>query len=153
MNSQLSNKMIFNFAIIGGGLTGTAMLYQFVDKVRQKSDLNLLDPSQIKIQIFEKQDIFGPGFPHCDRNVMPFHITNMCAKDMGIVFGNPTDFHDWVENNRIEIQDRFPYLNFSFSSPDVIGDQCIHYPRAIMGEYLKTRLQESDSRKCETTSH
>jgi uncharacterized NAD(P)/FAD-binding protein YdhS len=135
--------MIFNFAIVGGGLTGTAMLYQFVDKVRQKSALNLLDPSQIKIQIFEKQDIFGPGFPHCDRNVMPFHITNMCAKDMGIVFGNPADFHDWVENNRIENQERFPYLNFSFSSPDVIGDQCIHYPRAIMGEYLKTRFQEA----------
>jgi NADH dehydrogenase FAD-containing subunit len=72
--------MSFTFAIIGGGLTGTAMLHLFVERVQQEIDPNLLNPSEIKIQIFEKQDIFGPGFPHCDRNVMPFHITNMCGK-------------------------------------------------------------------------
>ena len=94
--SPLSSKMNFNFAIIGGGLTATCMLYQFVEKVRQKTHLDLLNPSRIGIQVFEKQDTFGPGFPHCHKYVMPFHITNMCAKDMGIVFGNSGDFQDWV---------------------------------------------------------
>jgi len=84
--------MSFTFAIVGGGLTGTAMLQLFAEKMRQEIDLNLLNPSEIKIQIFEKQETFGPGFPHSDRNVMPFHITNMCAKDMGILFGKSAHF-------------------------------------------------------------
>ena len=35
--------MSFNFAIVGGGLTGTAMLYQIVEKVRRN-----IDPSAVK---------------------------------------------------------------------------------------------------------
>ena len=46
--------MSFTFAIVGGGLTGTAMLQLFAEKMRQEIDLNLLNPSEIKIQIFEK---------------------------------------------------------------------------------------------------
>ena len=131
--------MSFTFAIIGGGLSGTAMLQLFVEKVRQEIDLNLLNPSKIKIQIFEKQDIFGPGFPHCDRNVMPFHITNMCAKDMGIVFGNLADFQEWVLHHQHSLQERFPYMDdVSFSQ-----EGCNHYPRAIMGAYLMDRFHEA----------
>ena len=131
--------MSFTFAIIGGGLTGTAMLQLFVEKVRQEIDLNLLNPSGIKIQIFEKQDIFGPGFPHSDRNVMPFHITNMCAKDMGILFGNPADFQEWVTHHLDSLQEQFPYFeNASFGQGG-----CNHYPRAIMGAYLTQRFQEA----------
>ena len=84
--------MRLNFAIIGSGLTGTTMLYQFVEKIRQEIDQNSFDLSKVKILIFEKQETFGPGLPHCDWNVMSFHITNMCAKDMGIIKGNPADF-------------------------------------------------------------
>jgi uncharacterized NAD(P)/FAD-binding protein YdhS len=131
--------MSLTFAIIGGGLTGTAMLNLFVEKVRQEIDLNLLNPSEIKIQIFEKQDIFGPGFPHCDRNVMPFHITNMCAKDMGIPVGHPEDFQDWATINHDRLKERYQWIDdISFSY-----EGCNHYPRAIMGEYLKTKFQEA----------
>jgi len=131
--------MSFTFAIIGGGLTGTAMLHLFVEKVRQEIDPNLLNPSGIKIQIFEKQDIFGPGFPHCDRNVMPFHITNMCAKDMGILVGHPEDFQDWATINHDRLKERYQWIDdTSFSY-----EGCNHYPRAIMGEYLKERFQEA----------
>jgi uncharacterized NAD(P)/FAD-binding protein YdhS len=131
--------MSFTFAIIGGGLTGTAMLRLFVEKVRQEIDLNLLNPSEIKIQIFEKQNIFGPGFPHCDRNVMPFHITNMCAKDMGILVGHPEDFQDWVTINHDRLKERYPWID----DTSLIYEGCNHYPRAIMGEYLKERFQEA----------
>lgn len=131
--------MSFTFAIIGGGLTGTAMLHLFVEKVRQEIDLNLLNPSEIKIQIFEKQDIFGPGFPHWDRNVMPFHITNMCAKDMGILVGHPEDFQDWATINHDRLKERYQWIDdISFSY-----EGCNHYPRAIMGEYLKAKFQEA----------
>ena len=50
--------MSFIFAIVGGGLTGTAMLYQLVEQVGQEIDQSLLDPSGIKIQIFENFWVF-----------------------------------------------------------------------------------------------
>ena len=131
--------MSFTFAIVGGGLTGTAMLQRFAEKVRQEIDLKMLNPSEIKIQIFEKQDIFGPGFPHFDRNVMPFHITNMCAKDMGILVGHPEDFQNWETINHDRLKERYPWIedtSFNYQG-------CNHYPRAIMGEYLKQRFQEA----------
>ena len=131
--------MSFNFAIVGGGLTGTTMLYQIVEKLRQNRDLIKLSPSGFKIQIFEKQETFGPGFPHSDRNVMPFHITNMCANDMGILPGNPADFQEWVTRHQNDLKALFPYLDdVSHSS-----GHCSHYPRAIMGAYLKERFQEA----------
>ncbi|MGD8612895.1 MAG: FAD/NAD(P)-binding protein [Desulfobacterales bacterium] len=131
--------MVFNFAIIGGGLTATSMLYQFVDKVRRENERILAKSPKIHIQIFEKQATFGPGFPHCDRNVMPFHITNMCAKDMGIPLTNPADFQEWVTDHQEHLKELTPYLHNGTDDPD----QCNHYPRAIMGAYLKERFQEA----------
>ncbi len=72
----------FNFVIIGGGLTATAMLSQFVNRAQAKAVKGQLGPSKIGVQIYEKQDQFGPGFPHSGKFVLPFHITNMCASDM-----------------------------------------------------------------------
>ena len=135
--------MCFNFAIIGGGLTATAMLSQFVERVQQKAKKKQLDPSTIRIEIFEKQDIFGPGFPHSDRFALPFHITNMCASDMGILQGKPGDFQQWVTNNSADLQQRFSWFRVASSGPRGAGKECNHYPRAIMGEYLKTRFQEA----------
>jgi uncharacterized NAD(P)/FAD-binding protein YdhS len=131
--------MGFTFAIIGGGLTATAMLSQFVAKVRHEIDPNLLNLSKIRIQIFEKQETFGPGFPHCDRNVMPFHITNMCARDMGIRFENPADFQNWVIDHEHHLKDLPPDLNHASDNPD----RCNHYPRSIMGAYLKEKFQQA----------
>jgi uncharacterized NAD(P)/FAD-binding protein YdhS len=131
--------MGFTFAIIGGGLTATAMLSRFVDKVRHEIDPNLLDLSKIQIQIFEKQETFGPGFPHCGRNVMPFHITNMCARDMGIRFENSADFQNWVIDHEHHLKDLPPDSNDATDNPD----RCNHYPRAIMGAYLKEKFQDA----------
>ncbi len=135
--------MDFNFAIIGGGLTATAMLFQFVDRVKATAANGRLDPSRIGIQIYEKQDIFGPGFPHSDRFALPFHITNMCASDMGIVNGKPGDFQDWVVTNSRQLQNRFSWFQNSSTGSDGSVGPCNHYPRAIMGEYLRTRFEEA----------
>jgi uncharacterized NAD(P)/FAD-binding protein YdhS len=75
----------FNFAIIGGGLAATAMLTQLIAMMETQAAKKLLDPSRMVIQVFNKGDIFGPGFPHSDNVACPFHITNMCASEMGII--------------------------------------------------------------------
>ena len=130
-----------NFTIVGGGLTATAMLIQYIGKVDRYASQRQLDPSIIGIQIFEKQNIFGPGFPHNDNFVLPFHITNMCASDMGILDDEPNDFQLWVIENSDKLRSRFPWFQNDAGGTDRIGNECSHYPRAIMGEYLKTRFQ------------
>jgi uncharacterized NAD(P)/FAD-binding protein YdhS len=135
--------MGFNFAIIGGGLTATAMLCQFMNRVQEKAEKAQLDPSKIGIQVYEKQDIFGPGFPHSDRFALPFHITNMCAADMGILKGKPGDFQDWIINNSANLQKQFSYFRDPSWESNGHRQECNHYPRAIMGEYLKTRFKEA----------
>jgi len=135
--------MRFNFAIIGGGLTATAMLCQLVDRVQAKAVTGQLDSSKIGIHIYEKQDVFGPGFPHSNRFALPFHITNMCASDMGILYGKPDDFQDWVTGNFDDLLNRFSWFHQFSSQSNDSPDNCNHYPRAIMGEYLKTKFQEA----------
>jgi uncharacterized NAD(P)/FAD-binding protein YdhS len=135
--------MHFGLAIIGGGLTATSMLCQFVDKVREKAQKNVLDPSNIKIQIYEMQDIFGPGFPHNERFALPCHITNMCASDMGILDRKPGDFQDWVTSNADNLRERFSWFRNATHKADFLGDQYLHYPRAVMGAYLEARFQEA----------
>ena len=117
------------------------MLIQFVGKVHRYALQRQLDPSIIGIQIFEKQNIFGPGFPHNDNFVLPFHITNMCASDMGILDDEPNDFQLWVIENSEKLRSRFPWFQDDAVRADHIEKECNHYPRAIMGEYLKTRFQ------------
>jgi uncharacterized NAD(P)/FAD-binding protein YdhS len=135
--------MHLNFAIIGGGLTATAMLCQLLEKVREKARGGRLSPKKIKIQVYEKQDTFGPGFPHCDRYVLPFHITNMCASDMGILHGEPGDFQKWVTLNSDRLQARFAWFHDTSSGAEPVGRECHHYPRAIMGEYLQKRFEKA----------
>jgi len=135
--------MGFNFAIIGGGLTATAMLCQFVNRVQAKAVKGRLAPSQIGIQIYEKQDFFGPGIPHNDKFALPFHITNMCAADMGILEGMPGDFQDWVINNSENLREHFSYIHDASFEADGSRQECNHYPRAVMGAYLKSRFQEA----------
>jgi uncharacterized NAD(P)/FAD-binding protein YdhS len=135
--------MRFNFATIGGGLTATAMLCQLVNRVQEKAATGRLDPSTIGIQVYEKQDTFGPGFPHSDKFVLPFHITNMCASNMGIIDGRPGDFEDWVATNSDHLQKRFSGFQTTSSGRAEFGQECNHYPRAVMGAYLAARFQEA----------
>ena len=114
--------MPFNFAIIGGGLTATAMLCRLVQRVRKKAQQGRLDPARIRIQIYEKQNTFGPGFPHNDRFVLPFHITNMCAADMGILDGKPGDFQNWVIANSDQLRNRFSWFSDASCGPHGAGE-------------------------------
>ena len=119
------------------------MLAQLAASMQEAAQHRQLDPHGMQIRIYEKQDQFGPGFPHNESMVLPFHITNMCASDMGIFADNPDDFQDWVKANNHNLQDRLAWFRDISSKTEGIGEGCHHYPRAIMGEYLKTRYQEA----------
>jgi len=133
----------FVFGIIGGGLTATAMLCQFVKQVQGNAEKGHLNPSSISVSVFEKQDVFGPGFPHNARFALPFHVTNMCAFDMGVLAGGADDFQNWVTSHYHELGNRFSWFPGPSSAPHLVPEGCNHYPRAVMGEYLRTRFGEA----------
>jgi uncharacterized NAD(P)/FAD-binding protein YdhS len=133
-------SFFIDLSIIGGGLTGTAMLWQCTRQARMAADRHPGLPSRIRLRIFEKQKAFGPGFPHNNANVLPFHITNMCASDMGIFPENPEDFQSWTVRNQAFLIERFNWFGSFLDHQENYPAVCDHYPRAIMGEYLKTRF-------------
>jgi uncharacterized NAD(P)/FAD-binding protein YdhS len=133
----------FVLAIVGGGLTATAMLHNLVWRLRQETPARRVDPARVGIQMFEKQPVFGPGFPHSEANVLPFHITNMCAQEMGIPADSPSDFQDWVDANRERLAGLSPDYAGFLSGPAQEAEPCRHYPRALMGEYLKQKFEQA----------
>jgi uncharacterized NAD(P)/FAD-binding protein YdhS len=133
----------FNFAIIGGGLTATAMLTQLTAMLEERSAERQLDPSRMTIRIFHRGAVFGPGYPHNENIVLPFHITNMCASEMGIIAGDPGDFQAWVSDHYDYFRKRFPWFRERYSDTHSHKAGCQHYPRAIMGQYLKDRFQHA----------
>ena len=119
------------------------MFYQFVQKAAQNSDRLKLGIDNIKVLVFEKQDTFGPGFPHSDKYVLSYHLTNMCAHDMSIRADNPMDFQQWADANCDRIKDHHHGSDNYLCRPAADHRKCRHYPRALMGEYLKARFREA----------
>ena len=135
--------MSFRFAIIGSGLTGTSMLYQFVRLLEHEARSGALDPICTHILVFEKRPVAGPGFPHNPEFVKPYHITNMCAGEMSVSFSQPQDFSGWIESRRADLEYCFPVLKTIMHDPSYHHYDCSHYPRALMGEYLKARFRDA----------
>ena len=135
--------MEFRFAIIGAGLTGTSMMYQFVRRLERRARTGALDPRRVHIRIFDEKSVAGPGFPHSEHFVQPYHITNMCADEMSLMYSLPGDFSDWIANRKSELADRFPDLREIIQDPAYHQNSCNHYPRALMGEYLKARFRDA----------
>ena len=126
----------YRFAIVGGGLTGTSLLCQLVDKLERFGDAGRRIARTLSITVFEKSDRFGPGMPHSDHYVLPYHITNMCAAEMSVNCERPGDFQDWVEKNRREPIETESGSAGAFAAGDAQPVLCRHYPRALMGDYL-----------------
>lgn len=135
--------MPYTFAIIGGGLTGTSMLCQLVDKLCHKGEEGRRLSQELSIIIFEKQDIFGPGLPHNEQYVLPFHITNMCAEDMSVRCDKPNDFQEWVQRHAESTKNMRADLVPVHVAADHSGRLCHHYPRALMGDYLRSQFTGS----------
>jgi uncharacterized NAD(P)/FAD-binding protein YdhS len=133
----------YKFAIVGCGLTGTAMLCRLVERMGDKGSAHAIEPSALEVQLYEKEKIFGPGFPHSAEVTLPFHITNMCASDMGILHNRPEDFQEWVAGSSDVLSHRFEWFEPGDASKDSSERPCNHYPRAVMGAYLNARFQEA----------
>ncbi len=133
-------KKAFSFCIIGGGLTGTSMLLQLVEEFGNRLRRGKALERKIEIHVFEKNEVFGPGFPHSDQQAKNFHLINMCARDMSIRLGKPDDLLIWVEGSRKDLERRFPGLKDPLTAANSPDPGCLHYPRPVMGEYLKARF-------------
>lgn len=119
------------------------MVYRLARTLAMETPKASHDPEQVCIRIVEREETLGPGFPHSERNTMPFHLINMCASDMGLVDGNPADFQTWLEENRDGIKERFPEYRPYLEDEALRGGSCTYVPRAITGEYLKRRFKEA----------
>ncbi len=131
----------YRFCVIGGGLTATALLCQLVDKLNDMGDEGRRLGKGLRVEIFEKQEVIGPGLPHNERFVLPFHITNMCAGDMTVRAARPADFQQWVLRNKQTLAGFLYDPKEVFTGPGTDSTKCHHYPRAVMGEYLKSQVQ------------
>jgi len=136
----------YRFAIIGGGLTGTSLLCQLVDELARMGEAGRLFGSRLGIDVFEKGAEVGPGLPHSSAYVLPFHITNMCARDMTVRIASPDDFQQWVASNKEVLSHRFDQSEHDFSVSGKVDEHCAHYPREVMGEYLKNQLDDAAQR-------
>ena len=136
----------YRFAIIGGGLTGTSLLCQLVDELARMGEAGRLFGSRLGIDVFEKGAEVGPGLPHSSVYVLPFHITNMCARDMTVRIASPDDFQQWVGSNKEVLSHCFDQSEYDFSVSGKVDEHCAHYPREVMGEYLKNQLDDAVQR-------
>lgn len=136
----LGECMELTFAIIGCGLTGTSTFCHFIRKLREKNGQRNVRLADIRIAVVETQDSFGPGFPFSEKFVMPCHVTNTCAEEMGIEPVDPCDFKEWAESESERLASGYPGFP---RANEFKAESCTYYPRAVMGEYLRARFMES----------
>lgn len=136
----LGECMELTFAIIGCGLTGTSAFCHFIRKLREKNGQRSVRLADIRIAVVETQDSFGPGLPFSEKFVMPCHVTNTCAEEMGIEPDDPCDFKEWAKSESERLASGYPGFP---GSNEFKAESCTYYPRAVMGEYLRARFMES----------
>ena len=117
-----------HLAIVGAGATGTALL------VALKHQLGSIRPGNgpARVTIFEKTSDFGPGLPYGNL-AAPIHLNNMESADMSVDAERPSDFLEWLDANRSD-------LDWSYSMDENF------VTRRLYGGYLKARFEEA----CET---
>lgn len=127
-------------AIIGCGLSGTSLLCQLVSRLDQNDFLGNLSPDAIRLIVFEKGSLMGPGMPHNAEFVHSYHITNMCAEHMSIFHDRPGDLQNWMEQNIRDLNQRYPELFTEPVDQSQHSEVCNHYPRELVGAYLMDRF-------------
>ncbi len=132
-----------DFTIIGGGASATAVLCQLA-KVLQGWDFpRSPDMNRGHIRVVEKQDTFGPGFPHSKRNALPFHLTNMPTRDMSILAGFTEDFRVWIKNHLDRLHRHFPEYRHYLEACSPGVSPLEYVPRGVVGEYLRDRFDHA----------
>jgi uncharacterized NAD(P)/FAD-binding protein YdhS len=134
-------KETASLAIIGCGLTGTAMLYQFIRMHQRQREKGRRPKQAIRILVFEQTQSPGPGLPYGRDQVFPFHIINMRTGDMSIDAHCPEDFTHWVSAHETHLKMQYPELCEWFSEAGTDPSHKDFPPRMVMGEYLKDRFK------------
>lgn len=119
------------------------MLCQLVEQLESVAGGRRALRNALSIEIFEKGAVVGPGLPHNDQYVLPFHITNMCAKDMSVRISRLDDFQNWVTRNPGVMNGLVGDPEEKYAPTEEGSQGCCHYPRAVMGEYLKSQFNEA----------
>jgi len=137
------SKEPFKLAIIGCGLTGTSMLYQFVSMIKQQLEKGKQPLRAVRIIIFEKNYDPGPGLPYDSGIILPCHLTNMQAGDMSIVSFYPDDLSDWIETCKNDLKYKYPEIALWFSKAE--NDDLVKAfpPRMLIGLYLRDRFDKT----------
>lgn len=120
-------------------MTATSMLCQLIDRLTAMGSSGRILANGLTIAVYEKENCFGPGLPHSEQNVLPLHITNMCAQEMSVRADKPGEFYHWLLENVEKIQQLSAELSSAVSKADRDAP-CSHYPRVLMGEYLKSQF-------------
>ncbi len=137
------SKEPFKLAIIGCGLTGTSMLYQFVSMIKQQLEKGKQPVRPIRIIIFEKNYDPGPGLPYDSGIILPCHLINMQAGDMSIVSSYPDDLKEWIETCEIVLKFKRPELDLWLSKADKDDLVKAFPPRMLIGLYLRDRFEKT----------
>jgi uncharacterized NAD(P)/FAD-binding protein YdhS len=135
--------MIYQIAIIGCGLTGTAILNQLVRKIERAKEEKKTDPSQFSLFLIEKNLEFGPGYPHSVEQALPIHLLNQKADRMSIFFDAPDDFVEWIREHPERIKSCLSSFENHFPDVDFKPSGENYFPRILMGDYLKQRFAEA----------
>ncbi len=107
------------FAIIGGGVSGTAALYQLVENLLKSSEL--IAARSTIVWIGEEAE-FGTGLAWGEGNA-DHHIFNQPSNSASIVFGEWDSYLKWCQQHELQVEpDAFP-------------------PRTKFGPYLKDKIK------------
>jgi uncharacterized NAD(P)/FAD-binding protein YdhS len=137
------NNETFTLVVIGCGLTGTSMLYQFVRMIKQQFEKGKQPLKQVRIIVFEKNNNPGPGLPYDSEKILPCHLTNMQTGDMSIVSCLPDDLTDWISACENGLKLKHPELDQWFSEAEKEELVKAHPPRVIIGRYLRERFDQA----------
>jgi uncharacterized NAD(P)/FAD-binding protein YdhS len=107
-------------AIVGGGLTGAAAAIELLRTMTRSFDLTVVDPAES----------LGHGLAY--GKAAPFHLLNVRAGRLGVLYDQPDDFAVWARGRNFGIRARHepPDLSRAFLS------------RRLFGSYVETRLRE-----------
>ncbi len=132
-----------DLAVIGAGLSGTAFLWHLGEALKAAGRQGGAGPTRLRLLVLDRQSRLGPGLPHNADYVLPFHITNMCAAQMGLCRDAPGDFQHWISEHREQLAAEHPEWapHFELACADIAD--CEHFPRAVMGEYLHARCAQA----------
>ncbi|MBI3148961.1 MAG: FAD/NAD(P)-binding protein [Betaproteobacteria bacterium] len=138
--------LTYDLVVIGAGLSGTAFLWHLAEALKIGEPRVGRNSTGLRLLVLDRQVRLGPGLPHNADYVLPFHITNMCAGEMGVCADAPGDFQRWVAEHREKLLAEHPEWAPHFEPMGEDLDDCAHFPRAVMGEYLQARCAEALAR-------